>query len=212
MEKEPREALLDAAADLFSTLGYGKATTRAIAKAAGLRQPSMFHYFPTKVELFAELLDRTVQPAMEILDRLLELDEPADVRFYVLAYCDVYSLCAGAYNVPVLQMLPEARLPAFSHFWAKREKLFAGYQTLMKAAAADGVMRLDDPHRIGLVICGTVESVPTWFNREEHSAADVARSVADLVVGGLVGVQRLKRVRRAAERLIPVVSAPPDSD
>ena len=74
--KEPREELLDVAAELFSNVGYGKATTRAIAQAAGLRQPSLFHYFPTKEQLFAELLDRTVEPAMALLHRLEALNEP----------------------------------------------------------------------------------------------------------------------------------------
>jgi AcrR family transcriptional regulator len=208
MEKEPREELLDAAAELFSTLGYGKATTRAIAKAAGLRQPSMFHYFATKEELFAELLDRTVQPAVDTLERLLEIDEAADVRFYVLAYSDVHSLCSGAYNVPVLQMLPEARRAVFSGYWGKREKLFAGYLSLIEAGAREGHMRVVDAERTATIIFGTVESVATWFDRSEQNAAEVARAVAELVVGGLVGFQRLERLRRAATRLIPVVSAP----
>jgi AcrR family transcriptional regulator len=207
-EKEPREALLDAAAELFSTHGYGKATTRAIARAAGLRQPSMFHYFATKEELFAELLDRTVQPGMEILERLVEIDAPPDVRFYVLTYCDVKNLCSGAYNVPVLQMLAEARRPAFSAFWEKRERLLSGYLDLLAAGDAQGLMRIDEPRRVGLVICGAIESVPTWFERGVHDADEVSREVADLVVGGLVGFSRLERVRRAADRLIPVVSAP----
>src|SRR4029079_11772768 len=137
-EKEPREELLDAAAELFSTVGYGKATTRAIANAAGLRQPSMFHYFSSKEELFAELLDRTVQPAVAILERLADSDEAADVRLYRLISGDVHSLCSGAYNVPVLQLLPEARRPAFRAFWSKREQLFAGYLGLVERAVAEG--------------------------------------------------------------------------
>jgi AcrR family transcriptional regulator len=198
LEKEPREELLDAAAELFSTVGYGKATTRAIANAAGLRQPSMFHYFSSKEELFAELLDRTVQPAVAILERLIASDEPADVRLYQLISGDVHSLCSGAYNVPVLQLLPEARRPAFRAFWNKREQLFAGYLELVERAASEGHVVVGDPERTTRIIFGTVESVPTWFDRSQDDPAEVATAVAELVVGGLVGFRRMERLRRAA--------------
>jgi AcrR family transcriptional regulator len=199
--KEPREELLDAAAELFSTVGYGKATTRAIANAAGLRQPSMFHYFSSKEELFAELLDRTVQPAVAILERLMRSDEPADVRLYRLIYGDVHSLASGAYNVPVLQLLPEARRPAFRSFWSKREQLFSGYLSLVEHAVAEGHMTVGDAERTTRIAFGTVESVATWFDRNEDDPTEVATAVADLLLGGLVGFRRLERVRRAAAAL-----------
>jgi AcrR family transcriptional regulator len=200
-DKEPREELLDAAAELFSTVGYGKATTRAIANAAGLRQPSMFHYFSSKEELFAELLDRTVEPGVALLERMLDAEEAADVRLYRLIYGDVHSLSSGAYNVPVLQLLPEARRPAFRAFWSKREQLFAGYLHLVERGVAEGHMVVADAERATRIAFGTVESVATWFDRNQDVPTEVASAVADLVVGGLVGFRRLERVRRAAAAL-----------
>jgi AcrR family transcriptional regulator len=199
--KEPREELLDAAAELFSTVGYGKATTRAIASAAGLRQPSMFHYFSSKEELFAELLDRTVQPAVTILERLMVSEEAADVRLYRLIYGDVHSLSLGAYNVPVLQLLPEARRPAFRAFWSKREQLFAGYLHFVERGVAEGHIVVDDCERSTRIAFGTVESVATWFDRSQDDPTEVASAVADLVLGGMVGFRRLERVRRSAAEL-----------
>ncbi|MEA2310374.1 MAG: hypothetical protein QOE28_342 [Solirubrobacteraceae bacterium] len=200
--KEPREELLDAAAELFSSVGYGKATTRAIANAAGLRQPSMFHYFSSKEELFAELLDRTVQPAVTILERLMGSEEAADVRLYRLIYGDVHSLSSGAYNVPVLQLLPEARRPAFRAFWSKRQQLFAGYLQLVERGVDEGHITVVDPERTTRIAFGTVESVATWFDRSQDDPDEVASAVAELVLGGLVGFRRLERVRRAAAELI----------
>ncbi len=211
-EKEPREELLDAAAELFSSVGYGNATTRAIAQAAGLRQPSLFHYFATKEELFAELLDRTVEPAMALLRRLEKLDEPADVRLYLLVYGDVKNLSAGAYNVPVLQLLPEARRPPFRDFWRKREQLFAGYLGLVERTVEDGFGRVDDPDRTARTIFGAVESVATWIDRSEDDPLEVAATTADLLVGGLVGFRRLARVQTIAGQLLDAtVLSPADA-
>jgi AcrR family transcriptional regulator len=55
---DPQEEILAAAADLFATVGYTAASTRAIAQAVGLRQASLFHYFPRKEAILDELLDR----------------------------------------------------------------------------------------------------------------------------------------------------------
>jgi AcrR family transcriptional regulator len=211
-EKEPREELLDAAAELFSSVGYGNATTRAIAQAAGLRQPSLFPYFATKEELFAELLDRTVEPAMALLRRLEKLDEPADVRLYLLVYGDVKNLTAGAYNVPVLQLLPEARRPPFRDFWRKREQLFAGYLGFVERTLADGFGRVDDPERTSRTMFGAVESVATWMDRSEDDPLEVATTVADLLIGGFIGFRRLSRVQTTAGQLLDaVVLSPADA-
>ena len=61
---DTREAILDVAAELFANKGYAATGTREIATMVGLRQASLFHYFARKEDLFAELLDRTVSPAL----------------------------------------------------------------------------------------------------------------------------------------------------
>src|SRR4051794_38881011 len=69
---DAREDLLLAAAHMFGTLGFAGATTRRIAEAAGLQQPSMFHYFRSKEELLEALVDRTLAPQIRIGERLDE--------------------------------------------------------------------------------------------------------------------------------------------
>jgi AcrR family transcriptional regulator len=49
-----RQALLDAARDLFATVGYDATTVRAIADRAGVNQALLFRYFGNKEGLFAE--------------------------------------------------------------------------------------------------------------------------------------------------------------
>src|ERR1700761_5422625 len=43
-----REEILDAAAELFTNLGYASTSTRRIADAVGIRQASLYHHFATK--------------------------------------------------------------------------------------------------------------------------------------------------------------------
>jgi AcrR family transcriptional regulator len=55
-----REALLDAAAEVFARHGYEYATLADIASAAGLSGGSIYNYFRGKPELFLEVVRRTL--------------------------------------------------------------------------------------------------------------------------------------------------------
>ncbi|ONI76994.1 TetR family transcriptional regulator [Actinosynnema sp. ALI-1.44] len=54
-----KEALLDAARDLFAERGYDRTTVRDIARRAGVNQALLFRYFGSKEALFAAVVARS---------------------------------------------------------------------------------------------------------------------------------------------------------
>mgnify|MGYP000356641003 CR=1 FL=1 len=56
--KDRRNQILDASSEAFSKLGFASTTTGYIAKQIAVSQPYLFHFFPTKVQLFLEVLER----------------------------------------------------------------------------------------------------------------------------------------------------------
>lgn len=54
------EALLDAAAEVFAAQGYGKASTNAIAAAAGASPGTLYQFFKNKQAIAEALMDRYV--------------------------------------------------------------------------------------------------------------------------------------------------------
>src|SRR5690349_18663858 len=93
-----RDEVLDAALELFSRAGYDKASVREVARASGLSQAGLLHYFSSKEELFVEVLRRRdlrdqERFAAERNSRLTaeglidtvrhNVDEPGLVRLYV---------------------------------------------------------------------------------------------------------------------------------
>lgn len=58
---ERREEILDHALKLFSEYGVQTVTTRQIAGAVGISQPSLYAYFPTKQALVEEVSARAFQ-------------------------------------------------------------------------------------------------------------------------------------------------------
>ncbi|MEO0682799.1 MAG: helix-turn-helix domain-containing protein, partial [Pseudomonadota bacterium] len=55
-----RDAVLEAAAELFADRGYDAVTMRQVAQAAGMLSGSLHHHFPSKDALFAEVQARAL--------------------------------------------------------------------------------------------------------------------------------------------------------
>ncbi|MFM9372982.1 TetR/AcrR family transcriptional regulator [Streptomyces sp. Da 82-17] len=72
--QERRRAILDAAETLLAEQGYEAATLKAVGERAGIPTASMYHYFPDRHQVEAELLRRH----MSELDALIAaaLDKP----------------------------------------------------------------------------------------------------------------------------------------
>lgn len=70
-----KEQIIDQAVGVFAERGYYKATTAMIAKAAGVTQPYVFHFFANKEELFKAVADRAVK---RIYETFTQVEAPAD--------------------------------------------------------------------------------------------------------------------------------------
>ncbi|RAJ46416.1 TetR family transcriptional regulator [Kitasatospora sp. SolWspMP-SS2h] len=53
-----REEILDTALEIVARVGYSRATVRELARAVGLSQTGLLHYFGSKEQLFVEILRR----------------------------------------------------------------------------------------------------------------------------------------------------------
>lgn len=125
-----REEILDAAAELFTTIGYAGTSTRRIADAVGMRQASLYHHFATKDDILDALLAGTVDEALQLAGELLSQPGPARERLYTLVVADCSQLCASRWNLGALYLLPELRIARFAQFRTNREELRRRYRAL----------------------------------------------------------------------------------
>lgn len=146
-----REEILDAAAELFTNLGYASTSTRRIADAVGVRQASLYHHFATKDDILDALLSGTVEGPLQLAGELLSEADPATRKLHALVYRDVARLCGSRWNVGALYLLPELRTDRFELFRVRRQELRAAYRVLAAAAIieCDGPADADDlPFRL----------------------------------------------------------------
>lgn len=154
----PRDEILDAAAELFTTRGYAATSTRSIAEAVGMRQASMYYHFARKEDLLRELLGQTVTPSLEHADALIAQRLPADEALYRLAYFDCALLLAGPWNLGSLYLVPEVRSPEFAGFWETRDRLRDRYAGWVAQVAAAG-RPVAETAVVRDLVLGLVESV-----------------------------------------------------
>ena len=187
----PREEILDAAAELFTTRGYGSTSTRSIAEAVGIRQASMYYHFARKEDLLRELLERTVAPSVAHAEELIAARVPADEALYRLARFDCALLLAGPWNLGSLYLVPEVRTPEFASFWAARDRLRDRYAAWVAAAAPAG-RAAAEPAVVRDLVLGLVESVISM--RSQDPDVDPAAVVPAVAAGCLLlaGVDRAR--------------------
>lgn len=77
MAEARRSQILMGAAQIFSEKGYHKATTKEIAKSAGVSEGTIYNYFSTKRDLLVAMVD---QLGMNSLKNIFEDKPPADPR------------------------------------------------------------------------------------------------------------------------------------
>lgn len=73
--EDRKEQIIDKAVGIFAELGYYKATTARVAKAVGVTQPYVFHFFNNKEELFKAVIDRAIN---RIYETFTQVEAPLD--------------------------------------------------------------------------------------------------------------------------------------
>ncbi|MGW0157685.1 TetR/AcrR family transcriptional regulator [Mycobacterium sp. NPDC003323] len=178
-----RDEVLDAAAELFTTLGVAATTTRQIAESVGIRQASLYHHFRTKNDILAALLSGTVLSSLTAAQKLGERGEPPVVLLHALSYLDCRLLWDSPWNLGILYLLPEVRDPRFGEFHSQRAELREAYRRLSHQVI-DTVPTAPDALDIGRdadAVFRLVESLPN-LRADGLGEPDQPRRTADLAV------------------------------
>jgi AcrR family transcriptional regulator len=79
-----RSQLLDAAEVVFGGKGFANATLKEIAELAGFAVGSVYSFFPSKEDLFRQVLDRRGQEFVARMEQICVADPPALERLHTL--------------------------------------------------------------------------------------------------------------------------------
>jgi AcrR family transcriptional regulator len=80
--QDNRSRILEAARALVSEGGWTEAQVASVAAAAGIATGTVYRYFPSKAELFAEVLSAVSQREVDVLDEIARSDATALARLH----------------------------------------------------------------------------------------------------------------------------------
>ncbi len=169
-----RQRLLDGAECVFARNGLEGATTREIAREAGVNEVTLFRHFQTKEKLLAEVVRRTFDRQEETLAAQPPAGEAVDLRAILRRYAQRYHELLQC-NLPLLRTLigeihrhQEHELRVFKGVFAplKAELLAA-----LQAAQVQGTVRPAVEPRVAADVFGSMIFTEV-FRRASPSCPD----------------------------------------
>lgn len=186
--RERRDALVNAAIEVFSKKGFHGATVRDIGRAAGLTQGTIYNYVGSKEDILYMTCDRVVAEYTEETRRALALArEPAErVRSAVSALTEVMYRHRRAIRM-IYQNVHALDVRSRAVVFARVQEFIGLFETILKEAAAEMKVPLADPHLAAnlLTYVPSFIALRNWALQEHQDAALVQREITDFIVRGL---------------------------
>jgi AcrR family transcriptional regulator len=181
------------ATDVFARQGYHGASLRQIAKACEITLGTVYHYYPSKQDLLAELMDDALQPLIASGHQVLaEFDgDPARQLFEAVRRFVLITLAA-----PQLAIIADVELRSLTGDNAVRAvQLRDEYEGIIRAivteGAQSGAFHPGDLKMATFAVLAISNQPAYWFSDSgELSRDDVAAAQATLalrLVGGSAG-------------------------
>lgn len=181
--------IIDAAARVFAERGYHGATTQDIANVLGIRQASLYYYFPSKEVALEIVCTRGVEDFYKAAQAIADGPGTASERLAALIRSHISPILDRGDFVKVFltqrQFLPNEsrrRVGKWSH---QIEKIF---ETVIRAGIRTGEFRSDaDPRLATLALLGMANGVAGWYAKENASIERIGGEFVALALNGLAG-------------------------
>jgi TetR/AcrR family transcriptional regulator, cholesterol catabolism regulator len=179
--------IIDAAAQVFARRGFHGASTQDVADVLGVRQASLYYYFPSKEVALEMVCARGVEGFVENAIRVTE--GPGTAQQKLAGLIDSHLLPIVERGDYVKVFLNERRyLPTESRRRIGRhsravEKIF---EDVLRAGIERGEFRSDlDPRLTALAILAMANAAAAWYDQERGSVERIGKAFTTLVFSGI---------------------------
>jgi AcrR family transcriptional regulator len=178
---ETRTRILEAAARVFASQGYGRGTTNRIADEAGLSVGSLYQYFPNKDAILVELARAHVEQGEALIAaRFADPDLPTDLEGRTRVF--VEAAVANHMDQPRLHEVLFEQAPwsteLVAEFRAFEERTIAAAEALL---ATDPCVQVRDLHAAATIVVGTIEALTHRFVVSQPESLSVPAFVDETV-------------------------------
>ncbi len=170
-QEDTKQKILDKALKLFAERGYDSVSVGEIAKAVGIKAPSLYNHYPSKQSIFDAIVESTaaqyeadtgkidihVQNAKQDIPLFTEITE--DTLFEKVRQIFEYSL----HNETIsrfrrMMTIEQFRSPELAALYTKRyvERVLDYHAGIFRALIADGEILAEDPDTLAMLYVAPV--------------------------------------------------------
>ena len=184
--RERKEQLVEAAMALFSERGYAATRIRDICERAGVAKGLFYWYFPTKHDLFAELVRTMRRQLRRAQAAAMDADADALTRLHQGTVASVVFMAEHAAYFALVDV--ERGDPAIADTLREGSRVYLDdVRALVREAQRDGSIVDADPELLALGVLGAVSSYSNAWRagRIDASPAELAEFVGAWVLRAL---------------------------
>jgi len=188
---DPTDEILAAASRLFQERGLENTTMSRLAAEVGLKQSSLYYYFPNRDAVVAALVAQANIVPLELVDRIIADGGSAASSVFRFVRGDVEGLCALPFDINEIHRVAMRDRDRFAEYWRERGRLERRLASLISNGMDAGEFRAVDPRLTALTILANDEGVQNWFRLgTTRKPRVIGDAVAAMVVGGLLAAGR----------------------
>jgi len=179
------EEILQIAVEVVWRKGFAGTKLSDIAEAAGIVKGSLYHYFDSKEEIYARLVNNV----RSLFEGETDLDTSGSAveRLEQFVRSRVNVILRHPLEIALLNR-DLVRMKGAIGDWAREgpRKNFAVIRKIVLQGQKDGSFRAADPDLVSSMILGVLAHVPNWYHRDHPSQPDeLMREVLEYVLGGI---------------------------
>lgn len=181
-----REAILQAAQDVFAEKGFDGATIADIARTAGVASGTVYLYYDSKIDLFAALNARLWQI---VIDAMQNTEAPPDVRGATQVRIHAVFAAAQAQRdlLRIVFLNPDPRTEVARRLNHADEARAEWLVQILQGGMDAGVVREGDPAMLARLINSVViiALYQCFIQRNGEGANVYEDTVTEMIVGAL---------------------------
>ncbi|WP_333905600.1 TetR/AcrR family transcriptional regulator [Delftia acidovorans] len=197
-----RQAVLQAAAQLFNERGFSATSLDDIAARLGVSKPTLYYYVKNKDEILLQCVNQGLAMTLEGIEASRRAGGQAvdQLRACMQVYARIVTMDFGMCLIRV----GDEQVPPDSRRELRRQKaaIDQAFRRLVAAGVQEGSLAPCDPKMTAFVIAGALSWIGRWYQPGgQYSAEEVAQQCIDTLMGGVL--------RRAVVLDTPKLSKPP---
>lgn len=170
-QEDTKQKILDKALDLFSARGYDAVSVGEIAKAVGIKAPSLYNHYPSKQAIFDAIVEATAAQYERDTDKIaihvqnVNQDIPMFTEITEEALVEkVRQIFDYSLHDPLISRfrrmmtIEQFRSQALAELYSKRyvERMVAYHADIFRSLIAAGVLRKEEPDTLALLYVAPV--------------------------------------------------------